>query len=54
MRTVREMIGFVSEGGTMDAVASEALFDSVFGGGVSEIELSALLAAMRVAGVHGG
>lgn len=48
MRTVREMIGFVSEGGTMDAAASEALFDSVFEGGVSEIELSALLAAMRV------
>ncbi len=48
MNTVKAMIKNVNEGGTLNAEGSEALFDSVFSGDVSEIELSALLAAMRV------
>ncbi len=48
MSTVKDMIKNVNEGGTLDAMMSEALFDAVFSGDVSEIELSAVLTAMRV------
>lgn len=50
MSTVKDKIRAVSEGKILCAERTEALFDAIFGGEVSEIELSAVLTAMKVRG----
>ncbi len=50
MSTVKDKIRAVSEGEVLCARRSEELFDAVFSGAVSEIELSAVLTAMKVRG----
>ena len=48
MNTIHDTIRAINEGQVLNAGHSELLFDAVFQGGVSEIELSAMLASMKI------
>ncbi|HPQ53370.1 MAG TPA: anthranilate phosphoribosyltransferase [Spirochaetota bacterium] len=48
MNTIQDTIRAINEGQVLNAVHTESLFDAVFQGGVSEIELSAILASMKI------
>ena len=50
MSTVKDKIRAIGEGETLNAENAEELFDAIFGGGVSEIELASVLTAMKVRG----
>jgi anthranilate phosphoribosyltransferase len=46
--STKELIRKITEGHALDAPASESLFDSIFSGGVSEVELAAILVGMKM------
>lgn len=50
MGTVKNKIRAIGEGEVLCAERSEALFDAIFGGEVSEIELASVLTALKVRG----
>ncbi|TAL34468.1 MAG: anthranilate phosphoribosyltransferase [Spirochaetes bacterium] len=45
---MRKLIQSITEGNSLDASSSESLFDSIFSGSVSPVELAAILVAMKM------
>jgi anthranilate phosphoribosyltransferase len=46
--SVKSFIQAINEGMSLDTAKSEALFDAIFDGKISEIELAAILIAMKI------